>query len=86
MVFWGEKFQFLQNNNVENFKNLEILQFKRDFFSVFFGDNFWYIHASKLKFSIPGMPQENKESNSHRLIENPYVLPQNWEKMKILWS
>ena len=30
------------------------------------------------------MLRENKESNSHRLIQKPYVLPQNWEKMKIL--
>ena len=30
--------------------------------------------------SILGILQENKESNSHRLIKKPYVLPQNWEK------
>ena len=46
-------------------------------------------HASKLKFSkyicsILGILQENKESNSHRLIQKPEVLPQNWEKRKIL--
>ena len=28
--------------------------------------------------------QENKKSNSHRLIQNLKVLPQNWEKLEIL--
>ena len=28
--------------------------------------------------------QENKNSNSHRLIQNLKVLPQNWEKLEIL--
>ena len=31
-------------------------------------------------FTILGILHENKESNSHNLIEKPEVLPQNWEK------
>ena len=55
-----------QNNEVENFKDVEILQSQRDFFQFSSGNNFWYIHAIELKFSTYG-----KESNSHRLIEKP---------------
>ena len=78
-----------QNKKVENFKNLEILQSKRDFFNFLQAITFdtfkW-----KLKIfyicSILGQIQENKESNSNRLTQKPWVLAQNWEKMNILWS
>ena len=78
-----------QNKKVENFKNLEILQSKRDFFNflqVITFDTFkWQLKIFYI-CSILGQIQENKESSSNRLIQKPWVLAQNWEKMKILWS
>ena len=47
----GKHSIFQGNNEVENFKNLEILPSDRDFLQFFSGDNFWYIHPSKLRFS-----------------------------------
>ena len=52
------------NNKVENFKNLEILQSQRSFFKIFQIEIFFMC-------SILGILQENKESNSHRLIQKP---------------
>ena len=38
--FFDGKKSIFENNKVKNFKNLEILQSKRDFFQFFLGDNF----------------------------------------------
>ena len=52
------------------------------------GDNFWYIHTSKFKFSTyfyTGNTTGKKILSSRRVIQNPEVLSQYFEKMKILW-
>ena len=48
-LFDGKKFNI--SNKVENFKNLEILQSKRDFFNFLQAITFDTFHANKLKFS-----------------------------------
>ena len=47
--FYGKTFNFSKQEG-QNFKNLEILLSK--FFQFSSGDNFWYIHLRKLKFSM----------------------------------
>ena len=82
------KNSIFQNKKVENFKNLEILRSKGDLFNFLQKTNFDTFMLENLNFLhmfyILGILQENKESNSHRLIQKPYVLHQSWNKMKIL--
>ena len=87
MVFWWGKIQFFK---IIRLKISKILKFcsLRDVFN-FLLTKFQYNHACNLKFSrcsILIILQENKESNSHRLIQKPEVLLQNRNKMKTLWS
>ena len=49
--FLDGKKSIFQNSKVQNFKNLEILWSKRDFFKFLVAITFDTFHASKLKFS-----------------------------------
>ena len=64
-----EKSSIFQNIKVENFKNLEILESKRDFFNFLQVITFDTFHASKLKFSTYVLYWEY-----YRKIENQIVI------------
>ena len=67
------KNSIFQNNKMENLKNLEILWSKIDFFNLFQAitfDTFMLIDVFYI-WSILGILQENKESNSPMLIQKP---------------
>ena len=86
-VFLMEKHSIFQNNKVKNFKNLEIFQSRRDFFKyiqVITFDTFTLANSNFLHISILGILQEKKILSSRRVIQNPEVLSQYLEKMKIL--
>ena len=67
------KNSIFQNNKMENLKHLEILWSKIDFFNLFQAITFDTFMLTDVFYiwSILGILQENKESNSHMLIQKP---------------
>ena len=72
-VFLMEKHSIFQNN-VENFKSVEILQSRRDFFkchpAITF-DTFTLTNSNFQHIYVLGILQENKKLSSHGVIPNP---------------
>ena len=86
-VFLMEKHSIFQNNKVKNFKNLEIFQSRRDFFKclqVITFDTFTLANSNFLHMFIWEYYRKKKILSSHRVIQNPEILSQYLEKMKIL--
>ena len=63
-----EKNSILQNNKVENFKNLENLWSKRDFFSFLQVISFDTFIASKLKFSAYALYWEYNRNINNQIV------------------
>ena len=86
-VFLMEKHPIFQNNKVENFKSLEIFQSRRDFFKCLQAitfDTFTLANSNFLHIFYTGNTTGKKILSSRRVIQNPEVLSQYLEKMKIL--
>ena len=79
--FLIRKNSIFQNNKVKSFKNLEILQSKKDFFQFSSSDNFWHIRASKVKFSTYALYWEYYRKIKNHTVIGLFKSPKSYHKI-----